>query len=75
MTNTCQLREKHALTLSCYNRGCILKINDQLSCYKYFINTIKNRSMGPALIGCPDYDNGDYYDKEMIDIVIIMIMR
>ena len=30
---------------------------------------IKNRSMGPALIGFPDYDN------EVINIVIIMIKR
>ena len=29
----------------------------------------KNRSMGSVLIGCPDYDN------EVINIVIIMIMR
>ena len=29
----------------------------------------KNRSMGPALIGCPDYDN------EVINIFIIMIKR
>ena len=40
----------------------------------------KNRSMGPALIGWPDYDNQginivNNYDKEMIGIVIIMIMR